>query len=44
MTAIGTGEAGSTCSAEFFFPNDPGYRDTARMCVQLWPDLRPTFS
>lgn len=34
ITAIGQGESGARVSAEFYFPNDAGYRDTARMLVE----------
>lgn len=34
ITAIGQGESGARVSAQFYFPNDAGYRDTARMLVE----------
>lgn len=34
MTAIGTGSNGSKAKSVFYFPTDPGYRDTARMLVE----------
>lgn len=34
VTAIGTGASGGTVKSTFYFPTDPGYRDTARMLVE----------
>lgn len=34
VTAFGTGDAGGKTKVEFYFPTDPGYRDTARMLVE----------
>lgn len=34
ITAYATGDKGSKAKAMFYFPTDPGYRDTARMLVE----------
>jgi len=34
VTAQGRGERGTQVAAAFYFPTDPGYRDTARMLVE----------
>lgn len=34
VTALATGDKGSTAIAVMYFPTDPGYRDTARMLVE----------
>lgn len=34
VTALATGDAGGKARVEFYFPTDPGYRDTARMLVE----------
>ena len=33
LTAFGTGSNGGKVRASFYFPTDPGYRDTARFDV-----------
>lgn len=34
VTCIGKGSKGGECTFEIYFPNDPGYVDTARMLVE----------
>ena len=34
VNAFGKGDKGSKCKAVFYFPTDPGYKDTARMLVE----------
>lgn len=34
VTAIATGDKNGTAKVQFYFPTDPGYRDTARMLVE----------
>lgn len=34
MIAYATGVQGKKCKAQFYFPTDPGYRDTARIMVE----------
>jgi len=34
VVAIGTGDKGAKATVEFYFPTDPGYRDTARMLIE----------
>lgn len=34
VTGIATGEKGTQVKSSFYFPTDPGYRDTARMLVE----------
>jgi len=34
VTALATGDSGGKAKLEFYFPTDPGYRDTARMLVE----------
>jgi short subunit dehydrogenase-like uncharacterized protein len=34
VTCIGTGSSGGKVRTVFYFPTDPGYRDTARMLVE----------
>lgn len=34
ITGLGEGVGGSRAKVEFYFPNDPAYRDTARMLVE----------
>jgi short subunit dehydrogenase-like uncharacterized protein len=34
ITAFGSGINGGKAKASFYFPNDPGYVDTARMLVE----------
>lgn len=34
VTAVGEGVSGTKAKCSFYFPNDPGYRDTARMLVE----------
>jgi short subunit dehydrogenase-like uncharacterized protein len=34
VSAVGKGDKGGKVSTQFYFPTDPGYRDTARMLVE----------
>ena len=34
VSTLGTGDKGGSTKIEFYFPTDPGYRDTARMLVE----------
>ena len=34
LIAYASGVEGKSCKAQFYFPTDPGYRDTARILVE----------